>query len=219
MVILTQTKHLSTTDQPGEGRSGNPSSGTCVLRQVEQSPAPAGEPAGSTVRRYNVAGLNELSREGFLRVIGPVFEHSPWIAELTWAKRPFESAATLHRALCETVLASDDPRKLALIRAHPDLAGRAARAGTLTPASTCEQASGGLDKLSAEEAALFDTYNREYRERFGFPFVICARQNKKEAMLAGFERRLKNSLQQEIEAALAEILKIAELRLHDLLVS
>ncbi len=100
MVILTQTKHLSTTDQPGEGRSGNPSSGTCVLRQVEQSPAPAGEPAGSTVRRYNVAGLNELSREGFLRVIGPVFEHSPWIAELTWAKRPFESAATLHRALC-----------------------------------------------------------------------------------------------------------------------
>jgi OHCU decarboxylase len=166
-----------------------------------------------------VAGLNELGREGFLRVIGPVFEHSPWIAELTWAKRPFESAATLHRALCETVLASDDPRKLALIRAHPDLAGRAARAGTLTPASTCEQASGGLDKLSAEEAALFDTYNREYRERFGFPFVICARQNKKEAMLAGFERRLKNSLQQEIEAALAEILKIAELRLHDLLVS
>lgn len=219
MVILTQTKHLSTTDQPGEGRSGNPSSGTCVLRQVEKSPAPAGEPAGSTVRRYNVAGLNELSREGFLRVIGPVFEHSPWIAELTWAKRPFESAATLHRALCETVLASDDPRKLALIRAHPDLAGRAARAGTLTPASTCEQASGGLDKLSAEEAALFDTYNREYRERFGFPFVICARQNKKEAMLAGFERRLKNSPQQEIEAALAEILKIAELRLHDLLVS
>lgn len=219
MVILTQTKHLSTTDQAREDRSDNPSSGTCVLRQVEKSPAPAGEPAGSTVRRYNVAGLNELSREGFLRVIGPVFEHSPWIAELTWAKRPFESAATLHRALCETVLASDDPRKLALIRAHPDLAGRAARAGTLTPASTCEQASGGLDKLSAEEAALFDTYNREYRERFGFPFVICARQNKKEAMLAGFERRLKNSLQQEIEAALAEILKIAELRLHDLLVS
>jgi 2-oxo-4-hydroxy-4-carboxy-5-ureidoimidazoline decarboxylase len=219
LVILTQTKHLSTTDQAREDRSDNPSSGTCVLRQVEKSPAPAGEPAGSTVRRYNVAGLNELSREGFLRVIGPVFEHSPWIAELTWAKRPFESAATLHRALCETVLASDDPRKLALIRAHPDLAGRAARAGTLTPASTCEQASGGLDKLSAEEAALFDTYNREYRERFGFPFVICARQNKKEAMLAGFERRLKNSPQQEIEAALAEILKIAELRLHDLLVS
>ena len=152
-------------------------------------------------------------------MVGPVFEHSPWIAELTWAKRPFESVGALHRALCETVLASDEPRKLALIRAHPDLAGRAARAGKLTAASTQEQASRGLHKLSTEEAALFDKYNREYRERFGFPFVICARQNKKEAMLAGFEQRLKNSPQQEIEAALAEIFKIADLRLRDLIAS
>ena len=117
------------------------------------------------------------------------------------------------------MLASDESQKLALIRAHPDLAGRAARAGTLTPASIREQSSGGLNQLSAEEAALFDRYNREYRERFGFPFVICARQNKKEAMLAGFERRLKNSLKQEIGTALAEIFKIAELRLHDVIAS
>ncbi len=164
-----------------------------------------------------MAGLNALSQADFLRLIGPVFEHSPWIAELTWAKRPFESVGALHRALCETVLVSDEPKKLALIRAHPDLAGRAARAGTLTPASAREQASGGLDQLSAEEAALFDKYNREYRERFGFPFVICVRQNRKEATLAGFERRLKNSPEQEIDAALAEIFKIAELRLHDLI--
>jgi 2-oxo-4-hydroxy-4-carboxy-5-ureidoimidazoline decarboxylase len=164
-----------------------------------------------------VAELNELSREDFLRLIGPVFEHSVWIAELTWTKRPFASAGALHRALCATVLASDELKKLALIRAHPDLAGRAARAGTLTAASTREQSSGGLDQLSAEEAAWFDRYNREYRKRFGFPFVICARQNKKAAMLAGFERRLKNSLEQEIETALAEIFKIAELRLHDVI--
>jgi OHCU decarboxylase len=164
-----------------------------------------------------VAALNELSREDFLQVIGPVFEHSPWIAELTWGERPFESAGALHRALCETVLASDEPRKLALIRAHPDLAGRAARAGTLTPASAREQASGGLDQLSASEAALFDQYNRQYRERFGFPFVMCARQNRKDAMLAGFQRRLKHSREQEIESALAEIFKIAELRLRDLI--
>jgi 2-oxo-4-hydroxy-4-carboxy-5-ureidoimidazoline decarboxylase len=161
--------------------------------------------------------LNGLNREDFIQVIGPVFEHSPWIAELTWTKRPFESAIGLHRALCETVLASGDAKKLALIQAHPDLAGMAARAGTLTPASAREQASGGLDRLSAEEADLFERYNRAYRERFGFPFVICARRNKKEAMLAGFERRLKNSPQQEIEAALAEIFKIAELRLRDLI--
>ena len=217
MVILTQTKQLNTSDQPSEGRSGKLSGGTCVLGQEEKSLAPAHDSAGSPSKQYSVAGLNEFSREGFLRVVGPVFEHSPWIAELTWSKRPFKSVGALHRALCETVLASDEPRKLALIRAHPDLAGRAARAGRLTAASAQEQASGGLDKLSTEEAALFDKYNREYRERFGFPFVICARQNKKEAMLAGFERRLKNSPVQEIEAALAEILKIAELRLYDLI--
>ena len=195
MVILTQTRHLNTTDQLGQ------------------------DPSGALLQRYTVLALNELSRENFRRVIGPVFEQSPWIAELTWPKRPFASAVALHRALCETVLASDQPRKLALIRAHPDLAGNAARAGTLTPESAREQASGGLDHLNLEEAALFDQYNRQYRERFGFPFVICARRNKKEAMLAGFERRLKHSPAQEIETALAEIFTIAELRLHDLIAS
>jgi len=208
---------LNTSEQPGEGRNGNPSGGACVLGQLENASAPASRPAGSPSEHYNIAALNELSQGDFIRLIGPAFEHSPWIAELTWAKRPFESAAALHRALCETVLAADESKKLALIRTHPDLAGRAARAGTLTPASAREQASGGLDQLSDEEADLFDQYNRAYRERFGFPFVICARRNKKEAMLAGFERRLKNTPQQEIEAALAEVFKIAELRLCDLI--
>jgi OHCU decarboxylase len=123
----------------------------------------------------------------------------------------------LHRALCDTVLASDPAKKLALIRAHPDLAGRAAKAGTLSAASAQEQASGGLDTLSPDEAALFDRFNRAYREKFGFPFVICVRRNKKEAMLAGFERRLPNSPEQEIETALGEVFKIAGLRLNDLI--
>jgi 2-oxo-4-hydroxy-4-carboxy-5-ureidoimidazoline decarboxylase len=161
--------------------------------------------------------LNAFRREEFVRLIGPVFEHSPWISEETWAKRPFDSASALHRALCETVLTSDTAKKLGLIRAHPDLAGRAAKAGTLSAASAHEQASGGLDSLSLEEAALFDRYNRAYHEKFGFPFVICVRQNKKEAMLAGFERRLKNSPELEMETALREVFKIAELRLSDLI--
>jgi 2-oxo-4-hydroxy-4-carboxy-5-ureidoimidazoline decarboxylase len=210
---------LNTIEQPGEGQSGKPSAEECVLGQAERYAAPASGQTVDPSKRYSLDGLNELEQEDFVRVVGPVFEHSPWIAELTWAKRPFESAGALHRALCATVLASDESKKLALIRAHPDLAGRAARAGTLTLASTREQSSGGLDQLSAEEAALFDRYNREYRERFGFPFVICARQNKKEAMLAGFERRLRNSPEQEIEAALADIFKIAELRIHDVVAS
>lgn len=116
------------------------------------------------------------------------------------------------------VLAAEAPKKLDLILAHPDLVGRAAQAGTLTAESTREQASAGLDRLSPEEIALFGQYNRRYREKFGFPFVICARLNKKAAILSGFETRLQHSREQEMEAALAEIAKIAWLRLQDLCV-
>lgn len=161
--------------------------------------------------------INALPQAGFVGLIGPLFEHSPWIAEATWVKRPFATVAALHRALCDTVLAAGKEKQLALIRAHPDLAGRAAKAGTLTRASAQEQAGGGLDRLTPEEAALFDDYNQRYHAKFGFPFVICVRQNKKEAMLAGFERRLKNTADQERETALAEVFKIAELRLNDLI--
>ncbi len=132
-------------------------------------------------------------------------------------KRPFTNLESLHRALCETVLKTDEEKQLALIRAHPDLVGRAALAGTLTPASNNEQTSAGLNRLSPEEVVLFQKNNSAYRKKFGFPFVICARLNNKEAILAGFERRLKNSRKQEIKTALEEIFKIAELRLRDLI--
>src|SRR4051794_15256409 len=92
--------------------------------------------------------VNSLSREDFVALIGTVFENSPWIAEATWSRRPFGSLEHLHHALCETVHASTEERQIALIRAHPDLVGRAALAGNLTQASTSEQASAGLDKLT-----------------------------------------------------------------------
>src|SRR6266446_6078709 len=158
--------------------------------------------------------LNSLSHEEFVRIIGPVFEHSPWIAEVTWPQRPFFSLETLHRALCDTVRNASEEKQLSLIRAHPDLVGRAALAGTLTPESTREQASAGLGALTPEEIAAFQKSNAAYRERFGFPFVICARLNKKEAILSGFRVRLSNSREQEIETALEEIFKIARLRLQ-----
>ena len=100
-------------------------------------------------------------------------------------------------------------------RAHPDLVGKAALAGTLTPESTREQSSAGLDRLSAEEIATFTRLNQAYKDKFGFPFVICARQNKKDSILAGFARRLDNSRAEEIAAALGEIAKISYLRLLD----
>jgi 2-oxo-4-hydroxy-4-carboxy-5-ureidoimidazoline decarboxylase len=165
---------------------------------------------------FTLPQLNSLDLTEFTRVVGPVFEHSPWIAETAGTKRPFANAEQLHAALCQTVRDAGHEKQLALICAHPDLVGRAARAGTLTRESSGEQASAGLNALSPEEVALFQKQNAAYREKFGFPFVICARLNKKEAIIAGFERRLQNSPTQEIAAALEEIFKIAELRLRDL---
>ena len=164
-----------------------------------------------------ISQLNQLGQTEFVRVVGPVFEHSPWIAETTFAKKPFADLENLHRALCETVKNSSEEKQLALIRAHPDLVGKIALAGQLTKESTNEQASAGLDKLSPEEIELFQKQNTAYKDKSGFPFVICARLNKKKAILAGFETRLKNSREREIKTALEEIFKIAELRLRDLI--
>jgi 2-oxo-4-hydroxy-4-carboxy-5-ureidoimidazoline decarboxylase len=162
------------------------------------------------------AQLNSLSRAEFVRVVGPVFEHSPWIAEAAWPERPFASVEELHRALCAVVRASGEGKQLALIRAHPNLVGRAALTGTLTPESLREQTSAGLGTLTPEEIAAFQESNAAYREKFGFPLVICARLNNKEAILNGFRVRLSHSREQEIKAALEEISNIAWLRLQDL---
>jgi 2-oxo-4-hydroxy-4-carboxy-5-ureidoimidazoline decarboxylase len=166
--------------------------------------------------RLTIHQINASSQDEFVRVLGGIFEHSPWIAEKTWPHRPFANLDGLHSALCGTVRDASAGQKLALIRAHPDLVGRAALAGTLTRESTGEQASAGLNNLSAAEVALFQNNNHAYQEKFGFPFVICARLNKKDAILAGFERRLKNSPQEEMTTALAQIFQIARLRLEDI---
>lgn len=163
----------------------------------------------------NLATLNTLDQPAFTAAIGGVFEHSPWIAERTWASRPFASLTDLHAALCRTLDAASPDEQLALIRAHPDLAGRAAQQGTLTPASAHEQATADLDRLSEEEQTAFTHYNAIYREKFGFPFVICVRDNKKAAILAGFRDRIPNSYDTEKAIALREITRIAWLRLRD----
>jgi|ERR1043166_5906239 len=160
----------------------------------------------------NVEELNSLKREDFTDCLAPVFEHSEWIAARAANKRPFADRAELYAALCETVMKASDGEKIALIRAHPDLVGRAA----LTRESESEQAAAGLENLSPDDIARFQEYNSRYRERFGFPFVICARLNKKDAILDAFPIRLQHSREQEIETALREIFKIAELRLKDL---
>jgi 2-oxo-4-hydroxy-4-carboxy-5-ureidoimidazoline decarboxylase len=166
--------------------------------------------------KLDIAKLNALSRDEFVRLVGPVCEHSPWIAEETWEKRPFSGLDKLGHRLCETVITASEEKQLALIRAHPDLVGKAALAGALTAASNSEQSSAGLNQLTPNEVAVFQKFNHAYRDKFGFPFVICARLNKKEAILNGFRVRLNNSREEEIKTALEEIFKIARLRLEDI---
>jgi len=167
------------------------------------------------VRRPTLRRLNAMDRDAFLAVCGPLFEASPWIAERAWANRPFASTGDLHEKLTRIVATSGEEEQLSLIRAHPDLVGRLAREGRLTRESTAEQAAAGLDSLTDDEIKKFESYNAAYREKFGFPFVICARENRKEAILAAFPKRLANSREQEVATALAEVYKIARLRLAD----
>lgn len=165
-----------------------------------------------------LAALNTLDRDAFVAAVGHVFEHSPWIAAEAWARRPFADTHELHTAMARVVDTAGEERQLALIRAHPDLAGRMALAGELGADSAREQAAAGLTALAPEELERFTTYNEAYKARFGFPFVICARENKKDAILAAFPVRLANERDDEIRTALAEIKQIAWLRLADMVI-
>ena len=162
-----------------------------------------------------LGALNACDREAFVDALGHLFEHSPWVAEETFDKRPFESVDGLHAALCATMLAAPAERQLALVRAHPDLAGRLAQAGQLTDSSSGEQAAAGLDRLTAAEASEIQRLNDDYQARFGFPFVICARLNDKEMILAAMRSRSGSTPEAELSTALGEIAKIARLRLND----
>jgi len=161
--------------------------------------------------------LNTCPADELVAAVGPIFERSPWIAEAVVSQRPFASRAALHAAMCDVVRAAGEERQLALIRAHPDLVDREVRkhGGGLTAESSREQAAAGLMDLTPDDIARFDRYNTAYKARFGFPFVICARQNKKEAILRAFPERLEHTRDEEIAAALAEIFEIARLRLED----
>jgi 2-oxo-4-hydroxy-4-carboxy-5-ureidoimidazoline decarboxylase len=157
--------------------------------------------------------LNAMDQRSFVQALGDTVEHAPWIAEAAAARRPFADTAALLRAMTEAMNSSGDDRKMTLIKGHPDLAGKAARAGSLTADSTAEQASAGLDRLSEAEYANFHRLNDAYRAKFGMPFIVCVRRHGKESILRQFERRLQNDAVSERETALAEIMRIVALRL------
>lgn len=164
----------------------------------------------------DLSNLNALPAADFISLLGGVYEHSPWVAEAVASQRPFADRDDLIAAMRAVVEAASDERKLTLIRAHPDLAGKLARAGALTEESKREQSGLGLDRLTDEEFEAFTDFNERYRERFGFPFIICARLTTKQGVLDAFAKRIGQTSEEEMRTALQEIHHIARLRMLDL---
>jgi 2-oxo-4-hydroxy-4-carboxy-5-ureidoimidazoline decarboxylase len=161
--------------------------------------------------------LNEAAPAEFVAALADIFEHSPWVAEGAEGARPFAAKENLLDAMIAVVLAAPHPQKLALIRAHPDLAGRLAVQGELTDASTAEQASAGLDQCTPQEFARFQALNKAYKAKFGFPFVMAVKGKSRAEILDSFAQRLENDEAAEFDAALEQIAEIARLRLEALI--
>lgn len=160
-----------------------------------------------------------MSETDFMERFEEIYEHSPWVPGRVWAKgidNSHDEVANMHAAMVGVLAAAANREKLALIRAHPDLAGKAALAGDLTDSSTNEQAGAGLDTLTAEEHTRFTKLNDAYKEKFEFPFIKAVKKSNKHEILDAFDVRLNNSVDEEFETALNEINKIAMFRLSEL---
>lgn len=163
--------------------------------------------------------LNEFDRTVFVAALGEIFEHSPWVADAVYELRPFPNVEGLHAAMAAAVDAAPMEQQLALIRAHPQLAGKAAIRGELTDASTREQKGAGLDQCSPEEFARLHALNAAYEEKFGFPFIIAVRGHTRGSIIDAMEQRLANDPMTEHAEALRQISRIARLRLGDKIVA
>ena len=162
---------------------------------------------------------SELGETEFVKLFGGVYEHSPWIAAQTWRAglgHEHDTVDGLAKALASTVDTSDRTKRLALIAAHPDLAGRAAQRGELTDESTSEQAGAGIDQCTPEEFERFQRFNASYRKKFEFPFVMAVKGSHRHLILAAFEQRLDNDYRTEFDHAISEIHKIARFRLEEI---
>lgn len=170
--------------------------------------------------KLTIAELNALPKDEFISRLGGIFESSPWVAQKVVGKRPFRDRDHLFKAMGDAVRRAGAEKQMELIRAHPDLVGKAAKEGKLTAASASEQAKAGLAELSSSDVKWFDRYNRAYHEKYNFPLIVCLRALKgepKQIILDQFEMRMHNDLAREKRTALEEIHKIASFRLGDLI--
>jgi 2-oxo-4-hydroxy-4-carboxy-5-ureidoimidazoline decarboxylase len=164
-----------------------------------------------------LAQVNAMPAAEFRAAFGGVFEHSPWVAEGAFAARPFARVDALHAAMTDVVKRAGRAEQVALLRAHPELAGKEAQAGTMTGDSTAEQGGAGLNALSRAEMARISDLNRRYREKFGFPFIIAVRKHTKDGIFSEFERRLANDSDTELATCLGQVFVITRLRLDGLI--
>jgi 2-oxo-4-hydroxy-4-carboxy-5-ureidoimidazoline decarboxylase len=166
-----------------------------------------------------LSDLNACSAADFVVALANIFEHSPWIAEQAAAARPFAGVRSLFEAMKAVVDRAPAEARLKLIKAHPDLADKTQRAAGLTAESNAEQNGAGLDRLSDTEYEAFERVNNAYRAKFGFPYIVCVRRHTRDSILRDFERRLPNDATAEIATSIAEISRIAALRLDQLVMS
>jgi len=166
-----------------------------------------------------LSDLNACSKDDFVASLANIFEYSPWIAEQAASMRPFAGVKQLFDAMRATVDRAPSELRLALIKAHPDLADKTQRAAGLTAESSAEQNSAGLDRLSDAEYVAFERVNNAYRSKFGFPYIVCVRRHTRDSILHDFEHRLLNDAKTETQKSIEEICRIAALRVDQLVVS
>jgi 2-oxo-4-hydroxy-4-carboxy-5-ureidoimidazoline decarboxylase len=162
----------------------------------------------------NLAQVNALDRAAFVAVLGGVFEHSPWVADAAWSRRPFASRDALHAAMVAAMRSAPEKVQLALVRAHPELADRAALHGELTADSTREQSGAGLTDCSPRELVRLQDLNHAYKLKFGFPFIVAVKGLDRGEIIARFAERLEHDRATEWEGALQQIARIAGFRLE-----
>ena len=163
-----------------------------------------------------LSDLNRMDQASFVATLGGVFEHSPWVAERTFGERPFPSVGALHAAMMDAVARAQPSEQLALLRAHPELAGKAAIRGELTADSTKEQSGAGLTQCSAEEFSTLTELNRRYNAKFGFPFILAVKGYDRAGILREFARRVESDRDTEFAECLAQVSKITRFRLDAL---
>jgi OHCU decarboxylase len=169
--------------------------------------------------RFQTLTPSTLSRDAFVAAFADIYEHSPWVAEKAFdlgVDSSVDDIEGLHSRMADILLSADHAAQLALINAHPDLAGKAAVRGELTEASTSEQSGAGIHECTAEEFQRFTELNDAYKAKFAFPFIMAVKGSNRHQILAAFEERIHNSTEAEFTRALAEINKIALFRLQTL---